>query len=50
MGLGNGQRLLRNPRLPETEPVMVDALADSGALHLCILDQVRIQLELEPID
>ena len=28
----------------------MDALADSGALHLCIPDHIRIQLRLEAID
>jgi len=50
MGLVNGRLLLKNPRLPELEPLEVEALADSGALHLCIPDHVRIQLRLEPID
>jgi clan AA aspartic protease len=50
MGLVTSKVLLKNPRLPELEPVLVDALADSGAVHLCIPDQVRIQLKLEAID
>jgi clan AA aspartic protease len=50
MGLVNGRVLLRNPRLPDLEAVDVMALADSGALHLCIPDHVRIQLKLEAID
>lgn len=50
MGLVNGKVVLRNPRLPELEPVELDALADSGAVHLRIPEQVRIQLKLEAID
>lgn len=50
MGLVNGKVVLRNPRLPELGPVEVDALADSGAVHLCVPEQVRIQLKLEAID
>ena len=50
MGLVNGTFILKNPRLPELEPVAVDAMADSGDLHLCIPDHIRIQLQLEPID
>jgi len=50
MGLVNGRFVLKNPRLPELKPLEVDALADSGALHLCIPDHVRIQLQLEVID
>ncbi len=50
MGLVSSKVLLKNPRLPELEPVLVDALADSGAIHLCIPEQVKIQLKLEAID
>ncbi len=50
MGLVNGQLVLRNPRLTDLASVAADALADSGALHLCIPEHVRIQLQLEPID
>ena len=50
MGLTNGNVRLRNPRLLELTPVEVNALADSGALHLCIPEHVRIQLKLEEID
>ncbi|MEW6365944.1 MAG: clan AA aspartic protease [Acidobacteriota bacterium] len=50
MGLANGRLLLRNPRRADLEPVEVEALADSGALHLCIPEHVQIQLELEPVD
>ena len=50
MGLVNGKVLLKNPRLPELAPVDVVALADSGAVHLCIPEHVRIQLKLEAID
>ncbi len=50
MGLVNGTVVLKNPRLPEADPVEVEALADSGALHLCIPEHVKIQLRLEAID
>jgi len=50
MGLVNGKLLLKNPRLPDLDPVDVVAMADSGALHLCIPEHVRIQLRLEAID
>jgi clan AA aspartic protease len=32
------------------DPVEVVAMADSGALHLCIPAHIQIQLKLEPID
>ena len=50
MGLVNSKLLLKNPRIPELSAIEVPALADSGALHLCIPDHVRIQLKLEAID
>jgi clan AA aspartic protease len=50
MGLGNAGVTLRNPKKPDLAPVKVVALADSGALHLCIPEHVRIQLDLEEID
>ena len=50
MGLVNGKVLLKNPRLPELAPVDVVALAESGAVHLCIPEHVQIQLKLEAID
>jgi len=50
MGLVNGHLILKNPRLPELEPVPVNALVDTGAVHLCIPEHVRIQLKLVAID
>jgi clan AA aspartic protease len=50
MGLVNGKVLLKNSRLPELAPVEVVALADSGAVHLCIPEHIQIQLKLEAID
>jgi clan AA aspartic protease len=50
MGLVNGTVTLRNPRMPELAPLDVEALADSGAVHLCIPEHIRRQLELEAID
>jgi len=50
MGLVSAKITLRNPRKPRLAPVETDALADSGSVHLCIPDHVRIQLELEEID
>jgi clan AA aspartic protease len=50
MGLVQAKVVLKNPRKPELAPMEVEALADSGALHLCIPEHVRIQLQLEEID
>lgn len=40
---------LRNPRQPELRLVETRALADKGALHLCIPEHVAIQLRLEQL-
>jgi clan AA aspartic protease len=50
MGLVIGKITLKNPRKPELQPVEVEVLADSGAVHLCIPLHVQLQLELEEID
>ncbi|MBK5968475.1 MULTISPECIES: clan AA aspartic protease [Thiorhodovibrio] len=38
---------LSNPRKPELGPMNVKALADTGALMLCIPEHVALQLELD---
>src|SRR5437762_2877281 len=47
MGLVHGKVTLKNPRRPDLQPIEVDALADSGAVHLCIPPHVQLQLGLE---
>ncbi len=47
MGLENAKVSLRNPKMPGLAPVEAEALADTGAVHLCIPEHARIQLELE---
>lgn len=49
MGLVEAKVVLRNPGKPELKPIEVEALADSGAVHLCIPEHIRIQLGLEEI-
>jgi clan AA aspartic protease len=46
MGLSPAKISLDNPRLPSLQPVEVEALADTGALFLCIPDHVANQLQL----
>lgn len=41
---------LRNPRHPDLQSVEVEALADTGAVHLCIPEHIALQLRLEPSD
>ena len=50
MGLVNTKIQLKNPRKPELETVTIDALADTGAVHLCIPEHVQMQLQLDEID
>ncbi len=50
MGLVNAKIKLINPRKPNLASVEVDALADTGSVHLCIPEHIRIQLELDEID
>lgn len=40
---------LRNPRLPESKPVEIEALADTGSTFLVIPEHVRLQLSLEEL-
>ncbi|MEM6406483.1 MAG: clan AA aspartic protease [Pseudomonadota bacterium] len=49
MGLVNAKIELSNPRPPELNPMPVNALADSGALHLCIPQHVAVQLDLDEL-
>ena len=50
MGSTNAKIQLRNPRLPGLEAVEIDALADTGAVHMCIPPHIQIQLQLEEMD
>ncbi|MDR4499512.1 MAG: clan AA aspartic protease [Candidatus Scalindua sp.] len=50
MGLINSKIILINPRKPDLESIEIDALADTGAVHLCIPEHIQIQLQLEEID
>lgn len=38
---------LSNPRNPSLTPIVANALADTGALMLCIPEHIAIQLDLE---
>lgn len=50
MGLINTKVILKNPRETTIQPLEVEALVDTGAVHLCIPEHVQIQLKLEAID
>ncbi|MBI3374468.1 MAG: clan AA aspartic protease [Betaproteobacteria bacterium] len=49
MGLVYTKVILKNPRQPKLRAVETRALADTGALHLCIPEHVAIQLRLEQL-
>jgi len=49
MGLAHANITLENPKLPKLKPLQVKALADSGAVYLCVPEQVAEQLRLEPL-
>ncbi|MBU0568610.1 clan AA aspartic protease [bacterium] len=49
MGLVNATIILRNPKEDEIKEMEVEALVDSGALHLCIPEKVAIQLNLKEL-
>jgi clan AA aspartic protease len=48
MGLASATILLDNPRIDSLQPIEVEALADSGALFLCIPEHIANQLQLTP--
>lgn len=50
MGLVNGHLVLKNPRISDLSGVEVDVFVDTGAVHPCIPEHVRIQLKLEAIE
>ena len=50
MGLAFAMITLRNPRFPELAPIEVEALADTGSVHMCIPEHISIQLRLEQYD
>jgi clan AA aspartic protease len=49
MGLVDAKIVLRNPTQPDIEPLEVEALADSGSVHICIPEHIQIQLKLAEI-
>ncbi len=50
MGLVNTTLLLKNPRLPQLGAIEAAALADTGAVFLCIPEHLRVQLQLETFE
>ena len=50
MGLIGGCVQLLNPSRPDLHPIEVSALADTGAVHLCIPEHLAIQLQVEALE
>ncbi len=50
MRLIRGSFSLSNPTRPDLAPLEVSALADSGAVHLCIPEHLAIQLSLAELE
>ena len=50
MGLTNAKIQFKNSSKPELDAIEIDALADTGAVHLCIPEHIQIQLKLDEID
>ncbi|MDV3002520.1 MAG: hypothetical protein N5P05_004175 (plasmid) [Chroococcopsis gigantea SAG 12.99] len=50
MGLVFSKIQLKNPVQSDLSAIEVEALADTGAVHLCIPKHVQLQLRLQPND
>ena len=50
MGLVNAIVTLKNPRRDDLAPMEISVLVDTGAVHLCIPEHIRIQMALEVND
>lgn len=50
MGLAHARITLANTRRGDLAAIEVDALADTGALHLCIPEHIAVQLQLEELE
>lgn len=50
MGLVRTRLTLTNPKRADLQPVEVEALVDTGAVHLCLPSSVAAQLDLEELE
>jgi clan AA aspartic protease len=50
MGITYAELMLANPVRPDLSPVTCPALADTGAIHLCIPMHVALQLGLDTLE
>src|SRR5918998_662278 len=50
MGLVRTTLTLGNPKRPDLAPLEVQALVDTGAVHLCLPEHVALQLDLDELE
>lgn len=50
VGITNAVVELRNPRRRDLEPIEIEAMADTGSMHLCIPASIQDALELEALE
>ena len=50
VGISNAVVELRNPRRRDLEPIEIEAMADTGSMHLCIPASIQDSLELEALE
>jgi len=50
MGLVTAKVIFNNPRQADLEALETEALADTGAVHLCIPEHVQYQLKLDLLE
>ena len=50
MGISDAELTLANPVRPDLSPIVCTALADPGAVHLCVSPHVVLQLGLDTLE
>ena len=50
MGLVRTTLTLANPKRPDLAPLEVEALVDTGAVHLCIPERIAVQLGVDELE
>ena len=50
MGLAYARITVANTRRADLAPIEIDALADTGALHLCVPEHIALQLQLDELE
>lgn len=50
MGLVRTKLQISNPRRSDLQAIEVEALVDTGALHLCVPEHIALQLDLEELE